>query len=236
MTTKTTIKCMLVDDEPPAINLLKSYTDHIDHLEVVATTHNVMDAGKILKTDPIDLIFLDIQMPVLNGIDFLKSLKNPPAVIITTAHREYALEGYDLDIIDYLLKPIPFDRFYKAVQRYEEREATKKSTPNSTPTDEPDHIFVNINRVNHKLILKDILYVESLKDYVRIHLVNSHLVVKGNLGSMMKLLPTTSFIRIHRSFAIALAQVQAYTQTEVTVADKQLPIGLSYREEFFERF
>lgn len=229
---------MLVDDEPPAINLLKSYTDHIDHLEVIATTHNVIEAGKILKTHSIDLIFLDIQMPVLNGIDFLKTLKNPPAVIITTAHREYALEGYDLDIIDYLLKPIPFDRFYKAVQRYEERDSAKHPTPhstNSTTINEPDHIFVNVNRVNHKLILKDILYVESLKDYVRIHLVNSTLVVKGNLGSMMKLLPDTSFIRIHRSFAIALAQVQAYSQTEVTVADKQLPIGLSYREGLFGR-
>ena len=211
MTAKTTIKCMLVDDEPPAINLLKNYTDHIDHLEVIATTHNVMDAGKILKTHAIDLIFLDIQMPVLNGIDFLKTLKNPPAIIITTAHREYALEGYDLDIIDYLLKPIPFDRFYKAVQRYEEREVTKNPTFNSTPTDEPNHIYVNINRVNHKLILKDILYVESLKDYVRVHLVNSHLVVKGNLGSMMKLLPATSFVRTHRSFAIAVAHVQAYS-------------------------
>lgn len=228
------IRCLLVDDEPPAIQLLEKYTSMIEQLEVVGKTHNAVKAFDLLKDKEIDLIFLDIQMPVLNGIDFVRTLKNPPAIILTTAYREYALDGYDLDIIDYLLKPISFDRFLKAVDRYRERSLVK-IIEKEVSTENLDYIFCNINRTQHKVILADILYIESLKDYVRIHTKNERLVVKGNIGSFMKQLPDERFIRIHRSFAIALKHMKSYNQSEVFVGEKQLAIGVSFREELFKR-
>lgn len=228
------IRCLLVDDEPPAIDLLAKYASMIDHLEVVGTSYSAVKAFDILKHTTVDLLFLDIRMPVLNGIDFIKTLKNPPAIILTTAYREYALDGYDLDIIDYLLKPIAFDRFLKAVDRYSHRIHTA-TVPASTPIGSPKYIFVNVNRTHHKVFLKDILYIESLKDYVRIHTTKDRLVVKGNLGSFMQQLPNNRFVRVHRSYAIALAYVQAYNQQEVTVANQKLPIGASYRDALMKQ-
>ncbi len=226
------IRCLIVDDEPPAIQLLEKYAGMIDQLKVVGTSQSAVKAFDMLKTTEVDLIFLDIRMPVLNGIDFVKTLQHPPAVIITTAYREYALDGYDLDIIDYLLKPIAFDRFLKAVDRYRERH-----TDPTNIADKPDaidhsgYIFFNVNKTHHKIMVDDIVYIESLKDYVRIHTTTDRLVVKGNLGTTMKGLPVTKFLRIHRSFAIALGHVKSYNQSEVNVGGEKLPIGVSYREE-----
>ena len=226
----STIRCLIVDDEPPAITLLEKYMEMIDQLEVVGTSHSAVRAFDLLKDKTVDLIFLDIQMPVLNGIDFIKTLKNPPAIILTTAYREYALDGYDLDIIDYLLKPIAFDRFLKAVDRYRNRRRTPSSKLLSVP-EQKDHIFCNINRTRHKVLLNNILFVESLKDYVRIHTKEEKLVVKGNIGSFLKQLPEDQFIRIHRSYAIALPYVQSFNQTEIRIQGHPLPIGISYREQ-----
>ncbi len=230
-----TIRCLLVDDEPPAIELLQTYTNMIDQLEVVGTSYSAVKAFDLLNSEKVDLLFLDIQMPVLNGIDFIKTLKNPPAIILTTAYREYALDGYDLDIIDYLLKPISFDRFLKAIDRYNSRTQTQTSTTENDST-VSEHIFFNVNRTHHKVILDEILYIESLKDYVRIHTPSDNLMVKGNLGSILKLLPSDRFIRIHRSFAVAPTHVKAYSQHEVNIAGQQLPIGVSYREHIKEYF
>ena len=204
-----TIRCLLIDDEPPAIELLKKYCGMIEQLEVVGTSHSAIKAFDMLKDKAIDLIFLDIQMPVLNGIDFIKTLSNPPAIILTTAYREYALDGYDLDIIDYLLKPIAFNRFLKAVDRYRNRNATP-IVQEATKSSATEYIYFNINRTQHKVQLSDILYIESLKDYVRIHTSTDRLVVKGNIGSLLKKLPLDQFLRIHRSFAIAIAHIKAY--------------------------
>lgn len=228
------IKCLLVDDEPPAIELLERYASMIDQLEVVGTSYSAVKAFDMLKSKEVDLLFLDIRMPVLNGIDFIKTLKNPPAIILTTAYREYALDGYDLDIVDYLLKPIPFGRFLKAVDRYRERFA-EPLVEKVKLTNTPDHLFLNVNRTHHKVVLKEILYIESLKDYVRIHTLKDKLVVKGNLGLFMKQLPENQFARIHRSFAVALEQVQSFNQSEVIVNGQSLPIGSSYREVFMKR-
>jgi len=229
------IRCLLVDDEPPAITLLEKYASMIDQLEVVGTSYSAVKAFDPLKTKQVDLLFLDIRMPVLNGIDFIKTLKNPPAIILTTAYREYALDGYDLDIIDYLLKPIAFARFLKAIDRYRERLVATISEQANT-SEQAKHIFLNVNRTHHKVILNDILYIESLKDYVRIHTTNDHLVVKGNIGSFTKKIPASHFIRIHRSFVIALAHVQSFNQSEVEINGQKLPIGASYRDELLERF
>jgi len=229
------IRCLLVDDEPPAIALLKKYTSMIDQLEVVDTSYSAVKAFDMLKSKKIDLLFLDIRMPVLNGIDFIKTLKNPPAIILTTAYREYALDGYDLDIIDYLLKPIAFKRFLKAVDRYRERLVSPIVEQPESVDHPPKHIFLNVNRTHHKVILNDILYIESLKDYVRIHTTKDQLVVKGNIGSFTKLIPTSQFIRIHRSFVIALAHVQSFNQSEVEITGQKLPIGASYRDGLMKR-
>jgi len=229
------IRCLLVDDEPPAIDLLMNYTNMIDQLEVVGTSHSAIKAFDMLKDKDIDLMFLDIQMPVLNGIDFIKTLKNPPAIILTTAYREYALDSYDFDVIDYLLKPIAFDRFLKAVDRYRTRFFIHNSKDGISETDEMDHLFLNVNKTHHKVYFRDILYVESLKDYVRIHTSETRLVVKGNLGSMMKKLPAKQFVRIHRSFAISLSHVNSYNQTEVDIMGRKLPVGVSYRADFMKR-
>ena len=152
-----------------------------------------------------------------------------------TAYREYALDGYDLDIIDYLLKPIAFNRFLKAIDRYRNRIITPIIKISPPSTSQTDHLFVNVNRTHHKVILNDILYIESLKDSVRIHTKKDRLVVKGNIGSFMKHVPDNRFIRIHRSFAIALTYIESYNQQEVEIAGQKLPIGSSYREALMKR-
>ena len=225
------IKCLLVDDEPPAIELLGKYADMVDQLEVVGTSHSAVKAFNLLKDKTVDLIFLDIQMPVLNGIDFIKTLSTPPSIILTTAYREYALDSYDLDIIDYLLKPISFDRFLRAIDRYRERTPVS----NNVPAESSEHIFCNVNRTRHKVVLNDILYVESLKDYVRIHMQDKQIVVKGNIGTFTKQLSSQRFVRVHRSFTVALSYIDAYNQHEVTVRGQALPIGLSYRDTFLKQ-
>ncbi|MEE9371685.1 MAG: LytTR family DNA-binding domain-containing protein [Saprospiraceae bacterium] len=226
------IKCLIVDDEPPAILLLEKYANMIDQLTIVGTCQSAVKAFDVLRNTEVDLLFIDIQMPVLNGIDFIKTLKSPPSIILTTAYREYALDGYDLDIIDYLLKPIAFDRFLKAVNRYGDRITTPIATEIEVVRSlEPLHIFFNVNKTQHKVALDEILYIESLKDYVRIHTLNMRLVVKGNLGTTMKLLPERKFLRIHRSFAIALQHFSAFNQSEVEINDQKLPIGTSYRNK-----
>ncbi|MEM1219841.1 MAG: LytTR family DNA-binding domain-containing protein [Bacteroidota bacterium] len=228
------IRCLLVDDEPPAIALLQKYAREIEQLEVVGTSHSAVKAFDLLRDRTVDLLFLDIQMPVLNGIDFIKTLRNPPAVIITTAYREYALDGYDLDIIDYLLKPIAFGRFLKAVDRYRDRRRQPVVVP---PAENPlpSHIFCTINRQRQKILLDEILYVESLKDYVRVHTHQERLVIKGNLGSFLQQLPGQQFMRIHRSYAVSVAKVEAFTPSQVSVSGRSLPLGGSYRAAVLER-
>ncbi|MFK7808122.1 MAG: LytR/AlgR family response regulator transcription factor [Saprospiraceae bacterium] len=229
------ITCLIIDDEPPAIALLEKYTSMVEQLQVVGISQSAVKAFDMLKDRQVDLLFLDIQMPVLNGLDFIKTLKNPPAIILTTAYREYALDSYDLDIVDYLLKPIAFDRFLKSVDRYRNRIGSG-GTEKRTEEVQPDHLFFNVNRTYHKVILNDILYVESLKDYVRIHMLDGRLVVKGNLGTIMKQLPGSEFVRIHRSFAIATKAITSYNQSNVKINDVELPIGLSYRDQFLKQF
>lgn len=226
------ISCCIVDDEPPAIQLLEKYCSLVDELSVSYTCQSAVEAFGLLKKSSVELLFLDIQMPILNGIDFLKSMKNPPSVIITTAYREYAVEGYDLDIVDYLLKPISFDRFLKAIDRY--RNTLTTSVPN-IKEEINKTIFFNINKKNHKVELENILYLESLKDYVRIHTTNEKLIVKGNIGTIMKQLPESHFIRIHRSYAIALQSLKSYNQKIVEIDSATIPIGESYKEAFLNK-
>lgn len=230
------LRCLLVDDEPPALDILESYIQAVGALQVVARCDNAIHAFQVLQQQPVDLLFLDIQMPQLLGTDFLRSLRQPPPVIITTAHRDYALEGYDLDVVDYLLKPIPFDRFLRAIGK-----VTARSAPAELPAGtqssgalvaDEAFIYVRTNRKSVKLLLSDIVYVESLKDYVRIVTTGGPpLLVKQSISSLNDLLPGAQFVRIHRSYLVALSHVESHTAQRVGVVGQKLPVGGSYQKD-----
>ncbi|MCK8520090.1 LytTR family DNA-binding domain-containing protein [Aquimarina sp. D1M17] len=223
------IQCLLVDDESPAIDLLKSHIKLLTNLEIVDSCYSAVEAFEVLKKKKVDLLFLDIEMPVLKGLDFLKTLQNPPKVIITTAYREYAIEGYDLDIVDYLLKPISFDRFVKAIDRFYERIPAVPNPSSVIQKEQNDTFFyVNVNKKHIKVVFDEILYIESLKDYVRIHTENQRIVVKSNIGKIEKQLPESLFLRTHRSYIVAIQKITAYTQKDLEIGDLEIPIGSSY--------
>jgi len=226
------VRCLLVDDEPLAIQLLQTHLEKLDLFEVVATSNNAIKALEILRAETIDLLFLDIKMPQLTGIDFLKTLKNPPAVIITTAYREYALDGYDLDIIDYLLKPITFDRFFKAIDRYLRTVKVQPALKTAPLTEEC--IYIKSGGKFHKLNVDDILYIESLKDYVVIHCAQQQVTTKYKISDMEQELKPFSFLRIHRSYIVNQKKITAFTMNDVEIGAREIPIGTNYKEYVFQ--
>ncbi|MBO9660907.1 MAG: response regulator transcription factor, partial [Chitinophagaceae bacterium] len=222
------VKCLLVDDEPLAIRLIQNHLAQLDAFEVVATCSNAVEALDVLRSTRVDLLFLDIKMPRINGLDFLKTLQHPPAVIITTAYREYALEGYELDLIDYLLKPITFERFIKATERYLRRREVADHVEAET---QGEFINIRADRKFHRVNHNDITLIESVKDYVIIHLQDRQITAKYKIGDFELLLPMSSFLRIHRSFIVRINKIQAFTFSEVEIDGKQYPIGTNYKNE-----
>lgn len=225
-----TYKCIIIDDEPLARELMATHLEHFDNFELVTSFENALKAYTFLETNTIDLMFLDIEMPLLKGNDFLKKLKSPPKVIFTTAYREYALEGYELNVIDYLLKPITFDRFFVSIEKFRQLQSPKNTDKQSTE----NHIFVSSGNKNIKIVFDAILYIESLKDYITIHLENSishH--IKYNISAFEKLL-NPDFMRIHRSYIINIKKLAAYTKNEVEINAIEIPIGSSYKENWLE--
>ncbi len=223
---------MVVDDEPLAIKVLEKHIMQVPDLELVATFDNPIAAGHFLQDASVDLLFLDIQMPVVTGIDFIKNTSIQPKIILTTAHREYALEGYELDIVDYLLKPISFIRFYKSINKYRILNAgTQANTLTSFEDDKtPDHIFVNSNKKMMRVQFDDILYIDSIKDYVRIHTVNNSIITKDKISTFVQKLPSY-FLRVHRSYIINTKKISYLTTKDVVLlGDIEIPIGTSYRE------
>lgn len=229
------IKCLITDDEPLAIALLQNHISQLNTLEVVGTCANALQAAQELRTKQVDLLFLDIKMPQITGIEFLKTLRQPPAVIFTTAYREYALEGYELDIVDYLLKPITFERFFKAVERYYSRFSPKEIQLTKPPVILPeDYIFIKTGNKYNKILANDILYIESVKDYVVLHRTGgSTFTAKYKVSDMEAEVRDKRFVRIHRSFIINPDKVTAFTLQDVEIGGKELPIGNSYRESVF---
>ncbi|GAB5555157.1 MAG: LytTR family DNA-binding domain-containing protein [Saprospiraceae bacterium] len=228
-----TIRCMIVDDEPLAIKVIKSYIEKIQYLELVISCESAIDAFEELKKTPIDLIFLDIDMPHLTGIEFVQSLEQPPSIIFTTAYRNFAVESYELNAFDYLLKPIKFSRLFKSVDRYrrekmDEKPSTlfSKSVSNAKQV---DYIYINSNKKNHKVPFGSILYVESIKDYIRIHCENRNIITKDKISDFSEKLPD-SFLRIHRSFIVNTRKLSAFTSTDVEIGPKEIPIGVSYKK------
>lgn len=223
------IKCLIVDDESLAIKVIEDYITQVPQLELAATCNNAIEAFQILNQQEIQLMFLDIEMPGLNGIDFIKSLAHPPAIILTTAFREYAIESYEINVVDYLLKPISFSRFFKAVTKY-----LSFNEPLIQPSPTPINpklgsIYVYSNKKNVKVNFKDILYIESIKDYVRIHTPKKRIVSKDTIVRYEELLPN-SFLRIHRSFIVNMTKISAFTHHDIEIGDKEIPIGTSYKK------
>lgn len=225
-------RCLLVDDEPLAIKLLESHIEKLDNLEIVGSCSNAMNAFEILRDKKVDLLFLDIQMPQITGIDFLKTLKNPPKVIITTAYRQYALEGYELDVVDYLLKPISFERFMKAVNKYyhySSKDIQVISHFSAMENDGINYLDVKENKKIIRINLKDIRFIEGLNEYVGINTGERRIVTKTSLSRIEEKLPSDQFIRIHKSFIVPLLKIRSFSSTTVEVDNKELPIGRSYK-------
>jgi len=224
-------KCIIVDDEPLAIEVIESHLKKFKDIEIITTCNNAIEAFEIIKKRPVDLIFLDIQMPQLTGLDFLKSLSRPPKVIITTAYREYALDGYELDVVDYLLKPISFERFMKAINKYYQIADTAifVSDNSNSPQQSDSYIYVKADKKVNKILLKDIVFIESLKDYVQIHTTKKSIVTKNQIGNLEEKLPADKFVRIHKSYIVSILRIDAFTSNTIEIKTKELPIGRSYK-------
>jgi len=226
------IRCIIVDDEPLAIDALTMHIERLEGLRIVATCSDAVEAFNVLKNTPVDLIFLDIQMPEITGLEFLRTLKNPPGVILTTAHREFALEAFNLDVIDYLLKPIAFDRFMQAVNKYYDAQIREPILSASSSSGDPDnaHLFVKSDKKYVKVLFRDIRYIESIKDYVRIFCSDKTVISKLSIGDMEGQLPEKLFLRIHRSFIVYIPNVVAFSTISVEMPGKELPIGRNYKQ------
>lgn len=226
------IRCLLVDDEPLAIALLRQHIAQVETLEVAGECPNAIKALELLRVRDIDLLFLDIRMPSLDGLALLKMLRQPPKVIITTAYREYALDGYDLDIVDYLLKPITFDRFLKAIHRFLRlAEGSNGSPGDAIPVkSEAPTLLIKSGYRNVRVGTDAILYMESVKDYMKIHTLSGEVTTKYKISDMEADLGDGHFLRIHRSFIVNLKRVTAFTASHVEVGGVELPIGESYKE------
>jgi len=239
----TSIRCLIVDDEPPARDILRRYISEMPMLELAGECGNAMEALNILQHRPVDLLFLDIRMPQLKGTELVKILKNPPKVIFTTAHSDYALEGYELDVVDYLLKPIQFDRWVKAVSKAFQMAGPPGGVAGSWSgagagigaTIPPDGIrkdsfvYFRMDRKMVKVMLQDIMYVESMKDYVKVHTGDGVIITKQSISSVEAMLPEQSFIRTHRSFIVNIDKIRSYTHELIEIEKVEIPIGKLFR-------
>jgi len=235
------INVIIVDDEPLAQDVLETYIEKMPELNLVRKCSNALEANEALKTNEIDLMFLDIQMPQLTGVDFLKTLKNPPLVIFTTAYPNYAIEGFELNALDYLLKPISLERFMKAVNKaidQIELQRTEKSTNGSSQAKDENYFFVKADKKLIKVNFKDIIYIEGLKDYVIIRMDTSRVITLQTMKSLEAKLPQHIFRRIHRSYIVNIDRIQAIVGNMVEVIEKNqakhLPIGKNYRDELLK--
>lgn len=226
------ISCLILEDEPLAAEVLEDYISQVPFLELKAKCMDTIYAMEVLQNQAIDLIFLDIHLPKLKGLDFIKSLKHPPKVIVTSAYQEYALQGYELNVVDYLLKPIEWSRFLMAVNKLEQgTEINSHLHRNIASTDEKAYIFFNVNKRKVKIFLHEILHIESLKEYIRITTHNKSILTKYQFNQIEELLTRNNFLRIHRSYIVARNKIETFSATDVEVGGKLLPIGRNYKDE-----
>ncbi len=232
------IKCIIVDDEPMARDVIRRYIERIPNLKLAGEFGNAIDATIFLQEHPADMIFLDIKMPQLTGTEFVRSIRNLPKIIFTTAHKEYAHEGFELDVTDYLLKPIRFDRFIRAVnkafpQKQQEAEG-HGSIVNEELKSVTSFIYLRVDRKMIKVLLDDILYIESDKDYVKVFTEKGFIITRQTIASVEAMLSESQFIRIHRSYIVSLNKLKSFTAETVEIVNKELPIGKLYRNNFLK--
>ncbi len=235
MSVSKKIKCLVIDDELPAREILEKHIAGVEALELAGTCCNAVEALPFLQTNPVDLLFLDIQMPHIFGTNFIRTLQNPPKVIFTTAHRKYALEGFELNAVDFLLKPISFDRFLKGVNKILQLNL-QSNVENSILPESPvepgqSFLYFRTDRKMVKVLFNDILYIEGMRDYIRIYTTSKPIVTKHLLASLEEMLPSDMFLRIHRSYIISLNKIDSYHTDTIEIGNKELPIGRLFKHD-----
>lgn len=225
------IKCIIVEDEILAQQVIKSHLEKIDSFKLVGTCGNTTEAAALLQQQEVDIVFLDIQLPGTTGLNFLRTLQNPPLVVLTTAYAEYAIESYEFNVIDYLLKPISFDRFNKAIQKIMDGRLYPLDMKEEEQGPERDHIFIKSNSKFFKVNFSEIVYVQSMKDYLKIHTTDYNLVTHQTMSDMEKLLPTKQFMRVHKSYLVSIAYIKSIYGNAIEVDKVTIPIGNSYKDD-----
>lgn len=228
------IKCVIIDDEPLAIRVIEDHLKNFDHIEVVATYTNPLKAFGLLEKEKIDVIFLDINMPQLSGFDFIENLNHKPSIVITTAYREYAVKSYELNVLDYLVKPIPLNRFLITMNKVYQK-VYSGHAPSDLSIQQEQHIFLKVSKKLIKVNLNDILYIESLKDYIKVITTLGDFVVHKSLTAITEELPPSNFIRVHRSYAISINKIKAVEGNLIEIANRRIPIGRNYVKVARER-
>ena len=228
------VNCIAVDDEPLALDVIESHLNQIPSFNLLARCSSAIEANEFLNQNQVDLIFLDIQMPEMNGIDFLKTLSQKPKVIFTTAYPNYALEGYNLDVVDYLLKPISFDRFLQAINKVQRQLKTTNVGLNQAVPAKQESIFVKADKKLIRIFLEDIYYLEGMKDYVKICAEKETIAALMTMKHIDEVLPDEKFVRVHKSYIINIAKIKSIVGNSIEINDKLVPIGKSYKEAFFK--
>ncbi len=222
--------CIIVEDEPLAAEVLQDYIRQVPFLQLRGICADAIYALEMLQTEKIDLIFLDIHLPKLKGLDFLRTLQHPPHIIIVSAYHEYALQGYEYNVIDYLLKPVEFNRFLMAVNKLRQPAPIETNIQVTSQTGERPYLFFNVSKKKVKIFLDEVLYIESLKEYIRIFTKTKSVLTKFQLGQIEELLAKNNFLRVHRSFIVAKDKIEAFSATDIEINGKQIPIGRSYKD------
>lgn len=230
------IKCLLVDDEPPALDLMTAYIERVGDLEILGRCNNAIEAFGFLQKTRVDLLFLDIQMPKMTGLDLIRSLPDRPKIIIVTAYREFAADGFDLDVLDYIVKPVSFERFLKAIAKYNQYNMLRQVEAQDKGIDafEKAYMYFKVNKQVKKVFLKDIIYIESVKDYVKIVTTDKPLITYQRLSYMEEKLPENKFLRIHKSYIIAIERISGYNNDLINIEGHELPLGRSYKQGFLK--
>ena len=231
------LRCLLIDDEPPALKLLATYITSIQGLEIVGQCRNAIEALGILQHNTVDVIFLDIKMPRILGTEFLKNLTQPPRVIFVTAYREYAVDGFELDAVDYLVKPVSFERFFKAIIKLNRLMGQQSQTVTNSERHNPAaFVYLKVDKDMRKVFVNEIEYIESWKDYVMLYFTDGkHFLVKQSISAMENLLSEHKFMRIHRSYMISLNKVSSYNALSIQLHSKEVPVGRLYKQLVMER-
>ena len=230
------IKCIIVDDEHVAREILENHLSKISSIDVVASCKNALEAFNTINTEKVDLIFLDINMPEISGLSFAKSINKNIKIIFTTAYREYAIDGFDLQAVDYLLKPISFERLLQAINKYlDENPPIKEDYTEEITSEKSNFIFVRSDRKMIKINFCDINYIESLSDYIKIHLTDKTIITRETISNIEVMLPQKDFIRTHRSFIVSLACIESFTNEYVDINTNEIPISRSYKKEVLQR-